>query len=387
MKLNVLIAGGGTGGHVYPALATIEALQSRMDCNCLYIGARGGIEARIVPEYGIPLQTIWIAGFQRFFTLKNLLFPFKLIVALMQSFWIVLKFKPRLAIGTGGYVSGPILLMASFMGVPVLIQEQDVYPGITTRLLAKYADRICLAYDGARNFLKKYEEKLVVTGNPIRQIIGKVGRESALKFWNFNEEHPVLLVFGGSQGAQSINDALRIILPELLNRTELQILWQTGERDFQRIEQSTSFPEKRVRVVPYIREMEVAYAAADLVISRAGAITLAELAQVAKPTILIPYPFAAGDHQLHNAQWIAQQGAALVVTEGEGFADRLKKTVFEILNNSDRQKQMKDAWKRIARPDAAEKIVSEALELISEEKGQEIQMDKMKMNATSEMAG
>jgi len=235
-------------------------------------------------------------------------------------------------------------------------------------LLSKYAERICLAFSGAEKYLQKHRSKLVVTGNPVRQIIGRVDKQSALKYWKFSGNDPVLLVFGGSQGARAINNALQQILPEILQQTNLQIIWQTGERDFQRLKANFLFPEERVRMFPYIEEMEFAYAAADLIISRAGAITLAELALIAKPAILIPYPYAAGNHQLHNAQWIADQGAALIVTEGENFVERLKETILQLLKDSDKQDFMKKAWKKIAIPDASEKIVIEVLKLLTDKK-------------------
>ncbi|NOX36325.1 MAG: undecaprenyldiphospho-muramoylpentapeptide beta-N-acetylglucosaminyltransferase [Calditrichaeota bacterium] len=364
MKTRVLITGGGTGGHVYPAIATMEALQEQGAFEFLYVGGKGGIETRIIPERGIPLRTIWIAGFQRYWTWKNFLFPIKLLVSLMQSWWILKQFRPQLAIGTGGYVTGPVLFMAARMGIPVLIEEQDVHPGVTTRLLARHARKICVAFEGTREALKDVAEKVVVTGNPVRRDLTRVSRQAAREQWGFREQSLVVFIFGGSQGAQSINRAMAQLLPTLLQEFDMEVLWQTGARNYATVQQLRQWPEDRVRVVPYVKEMAAAYAAADLIVARAGAITLAELALVQKPAILVPYPHAAGNHQEHNARFIASRCAAVVVTEREGWEAELLHQLKALLGDAERRQQMARSWKALARPDAARKIAHIAIELL-----------------------
>ncbi len=356
-SLNILITGGGTGGHVYPALATLEALERQIPLNVVYVGTRKGIEARLVPQQGIPYRTIWIAGFQRRWTWKNVLFPFKLLVSLWQSWRILRQVTPRVAVGTGGYVTGPVLWMAARMGIPVVIEEQDVFPGITTRLLAPHATKICLAFEGARKYLKVPADKIVVTGNPVRQQLATVAPQAARQHWGLPPEAPVVLVFGGSQGARAINLAVEQCIEEW-TRQGIHVIWQTGPQDFERVQQKRSKWPETVKILPYIDEMGMAYQAADVVVCRAGAITLAELALVQKPAVLIPYPFAAGDHQLKNARFVEEQGAAITLTQDDKLAERLNRTVQQLLADDARRKAMQEAWKPLAHPDAADKIAA-----------------------------
>lgn len=360
----VLIAGGGTGGHVYPALATIEALQSAGTFEFLYVGGKGGIETRIVPRHGVPMETIWIAGIARRFTLKNLLFPVKLLASLWASRNIIKKFRPDVAIGTGGYVSGPILYMAAKMNIPVLIQEQDAHPGLTTRLLAKYARRICLAFPGMEAHFPAWTEKLVVTGNPVRSDLRDIPAADARREWGFAGDKPTLFVFGGSQGARSINLAMGKILPDLLKKCDLQVLWQTGESQYESVLGRFGPGSDRLKIVPYVQKMNAAYAAADVVVCRAGAITLAELAIVGKPAILVPYPFAAGQHQAHNSRLIEQAGAAVMVKESPGWEKQLRETVEMLIGEPERRRKMSTAWQSLARPNAADEIAAEVLKLL-----------------------
>lgn len=367
MEKRILIAGGGTGGHVYPALATIEALKRKGDFRFLYVGGKNGIETRIVPRYGVPLETILISGFARSFNLKNLLFPAKLLIGLYQSRKIVKRFAPHAAVGTGGYVSGPALYAAAKMGVPVLIQEQDVYPGVTTRLLAKYARRICLSFEAARRYFSQYADKLVVTGNPVRETLGGVTRQAGREKMGLEPDKITLLIFGGSQGARSINNAMSGILPELLKKYPMQAIWQAGESQFQTVVKGFQSADERVRILPYIQEMEAAYAAADVVVCRAGAITLAELAAVARPAVLVPYPFAAGNHQEHNSRMVAEAGAALMVTEKTGWEKELQQALETLLSDESLRQRQSAAWKTLARPRAAEQIGEEILKLLEKQ--------------------
>ena len=360
----ILIAGGGTGGHVYPALATIEALKEKGAFQFLYVGGKNGIETRIVPQYNIPMETIWISGIARSLTLKNLMFPIKFLMSLLKSWKIVKNFKPHAAVGTGGYVSGPILFVAAKMGVPVLIQEQDVFPGLTTRLLAKYADCICLSFEGAKKYFQDYAENIVVTGNPVRKGIAAMEKEAGLEEWELESSKLTLFVFGGSQGARSINQALIKILPQLQKKYEFQLLWQTGESQFDSVMENFSAGKPGIHIMPYVKKMDAAYAAADVVLSRAGAITLAELALVAKAAVLVPYPYAAGNHQEHNSRVMEEADAAIMVLEGENWENKLRNALEKLFDSPELRQQQSDAWEKIARPGAAEAISEEIVKLI-----------------------
>ena len=358
-----MIAGGGTGGHVYPAIATIEALSEKGQFDFLFVGGKKGIEMNLIPKYGISMRSIWISGFQRYFTMKNLLFPLKLLVSLAQSWKIVREFNPSVVVGTGGYVTGPVLYMASKLGIPVIIQEQDVFPGITTRLLKKHANRICLAFEGAKKYFEDCLEKIVITGNPVRKNLKTKSRSEALKRWEFDAGRPVLFVFGGSQGSRAINQRMVEIIPKLIRDYKIQALWQTGEKEYVRISEF-GINSDAIKILPFIHEMEDAYSAADIIVSRAGAITLAELAMVHKPVILIPYPYAAGKHQEHNARFIEQEGAAIMIMEEEGWSQKLLDTLVRVLNDRSLQSKMGNSWQKLARPNAAGQIADEVIKLI-----------------------
>jgi UDP-N-acetylglucosamine--N-acetylmuramyl-(pentapeptide) pyrophosphoryl-undecaprenol N-acetylglucosamine transferase len=360
----IIFAGGGTGGHVYPALATIEALKTVGNFEILYIGGYQGIENSIIPHTDIQFKTIWISGFHRYFTFKNLIFPVKLIVSLVQSIFIIKQFKPNVVVGTGGYVSGPILYISYIFGIPTLIQEQDTYPGVTTRLLAKYVDYICVPFGGIESEFKKIKERIIVTGNPVRKSLEMQEKSVAVKHWGFNPDKPVLFIFGGSQGAQAINNIMLSVIPKLQVEYKLQVLWQTGIKNYDLIIDSELAKENSVIIKAYIEEMDLAYSVADIIISRAGAVSLAELSFVEKPCILVPYPYAAANHQEKNARIIAEGGAAVVVREGENFEEEILQAINNILLNQDLKIKMSKNWKKFQFPDAASNIASKILEMI-----------------------
>lgn len=360
----MVFAGGGTGGHVYPALAIIEALQEMGKFEILYVGGYHGIENKIIPRRGIPFRRIWIAGFQRYFTLKNLLFPVKLIVSLMQSFFILKRFKPDAVVGTGGYVSGPPVYLASRMGIPVLIQEQNSYPGVTTRQLAKYADVVCAAFPEVKDYLPQLKGELLIAGNPVRKSLQITGKSVAAKKWNLDPSRPVIFIFGGSQGARSINQAMGEIAPALMEKYRVQLLWQTGERNFPEMQNWEIAFHPDVHILPYVEEIDRAYSVADIIVSRAGAITLAELSRAGKPCVLVPYPHAAANHQEHNAASVARAGAALVVKEDENLRENLRAALERLLSDADRARRMRESWEKFSRPDAAEKIAARIIQLI-----------------------
>jgi UDP-N-acetylglucosamine--N-acetylmuramyl-(pentapeptide) pyrophosphoryl-undecaprenol N-acetylglucosamine transferase len=363
MRGRILIAGGGTGGHIYPAIATLEKLKEKGDFEFLFVGGKKGMEMNLISKYDIPMRSIWISGFQRYFTWKNFLFPLKLMVSMIQSWKIVNEYKPGVVVGTGGYVTGPILYTASKMGVPVLIQEQDVYPGVTTRLLKKHADRICLAFEGAKKYLDDFLNKVVVTGNPVRKNLKIKSKIDAIRKWGFNPEIPIIFVFGGSQGARAINRALVKVIPQLLGKFKAQIIWQTGEEDYTEIKEG-NLNSELIKIFPFIHEMDFAYSAADIIVSRAGAITLAELAIVQKPVILVPYPFAAGKHQEHNARVIENEGAAILLLEESGWEERLLYSLEKLLTDQSLRDQMASSWQKLAKPNASDLVAEEIIKLI-----------------------
>lgn len=360
----IIFAGGGTGGHVYPALATIEALRDKGNFEILYVGGYRGVEKYILANRDIAFKTIWISGFQRYFTIKNLLFFIKLIIGLIQSIVILMKFKPNVVVGTGGYVSGPVLFMAAKFGYSTLVQEQDSYPGVTTRLLARYVDIICLPYNGVNQHLKKVKGEVKVTGNPIRKSLKIVEKSAAASQWNFKAELPIIFVFGGSQGAQSINKAIFEFAEQFIQKYNTQFIWQTGKRNFEEYKSTKLSHSENILIKDYIDIIDMAYSAADIIICRAGAVTLAELSIVAKPCILVPYPHAAANHQEKNATTIEKVGAAIVVREGKNFKQDIFETLKKLLENSKLRKQMSEKWKKIQQPQAADAVAQEIIRLI-----------------------
>ena len=333
----------------------------------MYVGGYQGMENNIIPQRDIPYRKITVSGFQRYFTLRNFLFPFKLMAALWQSWRLLRSFKPSVVVGTGGYVSGPVVYLAAKMGIPTLIDEQDSYPGVTTRILAKYASVICLAHQAAASFLKKVKGEILVTGTPVRSSLKFVEQEQAKAHWGFDPKKPALFVFGGSQGARSLNQAVARLAEEWIKKYALQILWQTGRANLQEVQALPVAKNPLVRVVSYIEEMALAYSAADLIISRAGAITIAELSFAMKPCIFVPYPWAAANHQEHNANLIRDAGAALVVKDDEKLTAGLKTAVASLLSDPQRARQMGERWRKFQHPDAAEKIADKIMHLAAQQ--------------------
>ena len=364
MSNKIIFAGGGTGGHLYPALATIEALQQRGQFDILFVGGYRGIENQIIPDYPFRYRKIWISGFQRFFTLQNILFPIKLLTSLLQSLWILFKFKPSVVVGTGGYVSGPVVYVASKLGIPTLIQEQDSYPGVTTRLLGKYSDIICVPYPAVISYLKKVKGKVVVTGVPVRRSLQLIPQEQARSFWGLQVDQPVIFIFGGSQGAHAINRAIKDLAEELIQKYKVQLLWQVGKHNYAEVSNWSISRERGVKVFDYIREMDKAYSASDLIISRAGAITLAELAMVQRACILVPYPLAAAQHQEKNAQTIVLAGAAILVREDAKFTEKLREAIEYLFAHPAEAARMGQNWKSIYAPQAADKIADQIIKLL-----------------------
>lgn len=363
-KQKIIISGGGTGGHIFPAIAIANAIRRR-DANIeiLFVGAKGKMEMRMVPEAGYPIKGLWISGIQRRITAKNLLFPLKLFISLIKASWIILKFKPNIVIGVGGYASGPTLKMANRFKIPTLIQEQNSYPGITNRWLAKKINTICVAYENMESYFPA--EKIVKTGNPVRidviDIEGK--KEEAIKFFNLKVDKKTILIVGGSQGAVSINKSIQRHLASLIAK-DYQLIWQTGINYYEKaLEIVAKGNYEGVEVKQFIKRMDFAYSAADLVVSRAGAIAIAELCAVQKPVIFIPLPSAAEDHQTKNAMALVNTNSALMVKDIDA-PEHLGAQIIGLMNNTLKQAEFKENIKKHASFNAPELIVNEVFKLI-----------------------
>lgn len=356
-----IISGGGTGGHIYPAIAIANELKARFPkADILFVGASDKMEMQKVPQAGYPIKGLWIAGIQRKLTLQNAMFPVKLLSSLAKSFAIVREFKPDAVIGTGGFASGAVLKVASMLGIPTVIQEQNSYPGITNKLLSKKANKICVAYENLERFFPK--ENMILTGNPVRQDLIAVDdkRSEALTYFKLDAQKKTVLVLGGSLGARRINQLIAKELDWLLTQN-VQIIWQCGKLYLDEYQQ---FSEKEgVQVLAFIDRMDLVYAAADLVISRSGASSVSELAIVGKPVIFIPSPNVAEDHQTKNAQAIVDKHGAILMKENE--LDGQFETVFEaLLKDKGKQESLSENIKKLALPDATKQIADEIIKLI-----------------------
>lgn len=364
-KYNILISGGGTGGHIFPAIAIANGLKERLgDPLIHFVGAKGKMEMEKVPQAGYPIEGLWISGLQRKLDLNNLSFPFKVISSLKQAASIIKRFKPDLAIGTGGYASGPLLYMASRKGIPTLILEQNSYPGITNKLLGSRVSTVCVAYSGMDKYFPS--GKIVVTGSPVRKNILqlKASQEEGLKYFEMETGRKTLLVIGGSQGAHKVNASISGRLDSILTN-DTQLLWQTGKYSYEMAREAAekSRFSKQIKVVDFITRMDLAYAAADLIISRAGAIAIAEIVAVKKPAIFIPLPSAAEDHQTKNAMTLVDGHAALMINENE-MDEKLPTLVNNMMASNQERLIMLQNLKRFEHPDATKSIVNEAIKLI-----------------------
>ena len=350
-----IISGGGTGGHIYPAIAIANELKRRFsDAEFLFVGAKDKMEMEKVPQAGYRIKGLWISGLQRKLTVKNLLFPIKLISSLFRAHQIVRQFKPHVAVGTGGFASGPVLRMAAMNGIPTVLQEQNSFAGITNKLLASRAEKICVAYDGMERFFPA--SKVVMTGNPIRKdlIDIKVPQTEAKERFGFQKNATVVLVLGGSLGARRINQLVADHLT-LFERKKVQLLWQCGKLYYSQNQNNQS---ETVKVKPFIKDMDHAYAAADLIISRAGAGSVSELCLVGKPTLFIPSPNVAEDHQTKNALALVNEGAAVMVEEEE-IDERFEAVFQSLLEDADLQNRLAKRIKSLAMPHATTAIVDE----------------------------
>ncbi|WP_439553537.1 undecaprenyldiphospho-muramoylpentapeptide beta-N-acetylglucosaminyltransferase [Flavobacterium macrobrachii] len=360
-KLKFIVSGGGTGGHIYPAIAIANELKSRFpDAEFLFVGAKDKMEMQKVPQAGYKIEGLWIAGLQRKLTVQNMMFPFKLISSLWKSRQIINKFKPDVVIGTGGFASGPLLQVANSRNIPTLVQEQNSYPGITNKLLSKKANKICVAYDNLERFFPK--EKIVVTGNPVREDLLNIEnkKEEAIAHFNLDRNKKTLLVLGGSLGARRINQLIEKEIYNIVSK-DIQVIWQCGK--FYINEYKHFSDGKNVQVLDFIDRMDLVYAAADFVISRAGASSVSELCLVGKPTIFIPSPNVAEDHQTKNAKAIVDKNGAILLKENE-LDEKFETTFSNLISNESLQKELSQNIKSLAKPNATKDIVEEIIKSI-----------------------
>ncbi len=359
-KLKFILSGGGTGGHIYPAIAIANELKKRFpEAEFLFVGAKDKMEMQKVPQAGYAIKGLWIAGLQRKLTLQNALFPIKLLSSLWESRKILKSFKPDVVIGTGGFASGPLLNVANSLNIPTLIQEQNSYPGITNKLLSKKAAKICVAYENLERFFPK--EKMILTGNPVRQDLIDVSskREEAITFFKLDPKKKTLLVLGGSLGARRINQLIEKELQGLLSQ-KVQIIWQCGKLY---LDDYSKYNSAQVQVVAFIERMDLVYAAADVVISRAGASSVSELCIVGKPVIFIPSPNVAEDHQTKNAQAIVDKKGAIMIKESD-LEDEFSIVLEALLKDEGKQQLLGDNIKKLALPQATIQIVDEIEKLL-----------------------
>jgi UDP-N-acetylglucosamine--N-acetylmuramyl-(pentapeptide) pyrophosphoryl-undecaprenol N-acetylglucosamine transferase len=356
-----ILSGGGTGGHIYPAVAIADELKSRYpDAEFLFVGASDRMEMDKVPQAGYKIEGLWISGIQRKLTLKNFVFPFKLITSLLRSIKIIKVFQPDVVIGTGGFASGPLLQAAISRKIPSLIQEQNSYPGITNKLLGKKVNTICVAYEGLEKFFPK--EKLRLTGNPIRKDLLKIKSKhiEAKDAFTLIHSKYTLLVLGGSLGARRINQLIEANL-ESFESLNVQVIWQCGKLYYDQYKQHNQL--RNVQVHAFLNKMDMAYAAADIIISRAGAISVSELCIVGKPVIFIPSPNVAEDHQTKNAKAVADKNAALLIRETDLETD-FEKLFSDLISNEEKRKELSKNIEALALVNATNDIVDEVEKLL-----------------------
>jgi UDP-N-acetylglucosamine--N-acetylmuramyl-(pentapeptide) pyrophosphoryl-undecaprenol N-acetylglucosamine transferase len=359
----IIISGGGTGGHVFPAIAIANELKSiDASIEILFVGAKGKIEMEKVPKAGYPIKGLWISGFHRKLTLRNLLFPLKLVFSLFKALWIVKSFKPDVVVGVGGFASGPVLQIANMLGIPTLLQEQNSYAGMTNKLLAKKANKICVAYDKMERFFPI--DKIVLTGNPIRQDLKELEKfkEEALEYFGFSKEKKTIVLMGGSLGARSLNDGMAASFEILKKHPEAQILWQAGKLYIDEFSKSETAQLENVKIAAFIDRVDLALAMADVTITRAGASTISELCMTGKAAVLIPSPNVAEDHQTQNALALVEKEAAVLVRDFD-LNEIMISTAFSILKNDEWRDRLQKNILKLAKPNATRRIADEVLAL------------------------
>lgn len=362
--IKIIISGGGTGGHIFPAISVADEIKKQYpNADILFIGAENRMEMEKVPAAGYPIKGLPVVGLQRRLTLKNLSVPFKLWKSLQMTGRIIKEFQPDAVLGFGGYTSGPTLWKASGLGLPTLIQEQNSYAGLTNKLLGKRVDRVCVAFDGMERFFPK--KKLRITGNPVRSDFSKVTRlkEEAKSFFDWGQNRKTLLIFGGSLGARSLNRAVAKWVKSEEYDPGIQVIWQCGKRDYPIYENDAELMKDNIRIMPFIDRMDLAYALADLVVCRAGAITISELCIAGKATILVPSPNVTDDHQMKNAQSLIDKKAAELVRDDQA-GEKLMKKAMNLLKEERELARLSKNILQLARPNATKDIVDELHEIL-----------------------
>ncbi len=359
VKYRFLFAGGGTGGHLFPAVAVADKIKSLLpESEILFVGTKNKIEGKVIPRLGYKFKSIWIKGFSRKFSLENVLFPLKLAVASVQSLIINLKYRPAVAIGSGGYVSGPAIWGASVIGAKIILLEQNSFPGITTRILEKYADEIHISFEDSKKYFKD-TGKVFLTGNPVRENLSSVSKDDALRKYSLVPDKKTLLVLGGSLGARTINQAVEKWLKNIEEKN-VQIIWQTGKNYF---EEYKKYSSKNVKVMPFIDEMNYAYSCCDILLARAGATTIAELLVLGIPSILVPSPNVAGNHQYYNAKSLADNNAAILI-EDKNLEKELEDKLFSTLCSETKLNELKKNSLALSKSKAAEIIAMNAIKYV-----------------------
>lgn len=350
--MKVLFAGGGTGGHLFPAIAIAERLVGSSGIDVMFVGTKNKIEARVVPQLGYKFRTLWIGGFSRKFRMSNLLLPLKVIVSIIQSLRLLFSYRPNVVVGTGGYVSGPICAAAVMTGTPIVLQEHNSYPGVMTRMFAPFARETHIAFEASRRYFR-VQKNLRLTGSPVRRM-PKLSREEGLSYFGLSASRRTLLVTGGSLGAVRLNSAVLQVVDDLTGRN-YQLIWQTGASDFERVSECRNIHPDSIRVEKFVEKMEYAYAAADIAVCRGGATTVAELVYFNLPSLIVPYPYAAANHQVENARALVDSGAAVMVEESQ-IADIFRATLLDLIDHPEKLERMRDRIKNLSHRDAAETI-------------------------------
>jgi UDP-N-acetylglucosamine--N-acetylmuramyl-(pentapeptide) pyrophosphoryl-undecaprenol N-acetylglucosamine transferase len=362
----VIISGGGTGGHIFPAIAIADEIKKRNPlAKVLFVGAKGKMEMEKVPQAGYRIEGLEIAGFQRKFKLSNFLLPYKIIKSLLKARKIIKRFKPDIVIGVGGYASGPTLKMAQFIGIPTIIQEQNSFPGKTNRILAKKTECVCTAYEGMEKYFPK--TRVVLTGNPVRKELTQTNcnRKEALALYNLNPDLPTILVIGGSLGAKTLNRSMLHGIEEF-NNAGVQLLWQSGKNYFERLQDELIVKDTtNIHLHQFISKMDYAYEVADLIISRAGAISVSELSIVGKPVILVPSPNVSEDHQTKNAMALVEKNAAVIIRDDEAHDDLVEEAL-KLIKDQERCQQLAKAIKKLEKPNAVAEIVDMCEKILDE---------------------
>ncbi len=361
----LIISGGGTGGHIFPAIAIANAFRERHpDAQILFVGARGRMEMTRVPEAGYKIIGLWISGIQRKFTFSNFLFPIKLVVSFLRAVVIVKRYKPHVVVGTGGFASGPIMIAATRFRIPAVIQEQNSFAGLANKQVADKVSKICVAYEGMEKYFPA--EKIVITGNPVRKDILSVNEKTdkGKIHFGFEAGHKTLLIIGGSLGARTINESIIGGIDKLID-AGIQVIWQTGKGYYEMYQaQLGKYDKRKIRVLDFLKEMDLAYAAADVVISRSGALAVSELCIANKPCILVPSPNVAEDHQTKNAMALVEKDSAVMVLDKDARATLVDEAL-KLLFDEQRAKKLSDNIAKLAKPAATEDIVNEIEKLIN----------------------